>query len=268
MAWRHTAFFSATIRQFLGILALLPVLLTASTHAAEAQRRAIIFIDPEVSLYESIFQHHRIKVEYDLYVVFGYDVEIKDATEDEIVAAILSDDTDHISFFGHGHGSDNPEVTSTMLFMNATAWRARVQVALAKKYRAEGLSSTEARERANRESQNFGLEGMRNHSCSSLADTTLAEAFVKPGGTYSGVGGLYVSCPTPTAILSDVDFFLDDYVVPMPAPARDLLTPAALCRKLGPADGCIPGSANCVPCPGENPTIWYDATRWPVQPAE
>lgn len=257
-----------SIRKILGLALLMSGFLFVGQVSADPKKRAVIFIDPEVTFYESQFQYHRIEIERGLYIAYGYDVEIKKATEDEIVAAIVSGDTDHISFFGHGHGSDNPSATSTMLFLNATAWKARVQFELVKKYRAEGLSPTEARERANRESQNFGLEGMRNHSCSSLVDTTLAEAFVKPGGTYSGVGGLYVSCPTPMALLSDVDFFLDDYIVPLPAPAGDLITPAALCRRLGPADGCMPGSANCVPCPGENPTAWYDPTRWPVAPAE
>lgn len=256
-----------TVSWFRALILLMFGVIFAGT-AANAGPRAVIFLDPEVTLYESFFQQDRIKYELFGYQAMGYEVEFKKATEEEIVNTIMAGDTDYISFFGHGHGPDNPSATSTMLFMRATDWKARVFAELVKKYRAEGLSAADARSRANRESQNFGLEGMRNHSCSSLVDTTLAEQFVKPGGTYSGVGGLYVSCPTPMALYSDVSLILDDYIVPFPPPAASQLDPRTLCDRLGPADGCFPGTANCLPCPGTDSLIWYDPRLLQVLPVE
>jgi len=268
MNWLFIFLHPASIRKYLSLALLFSGLVLAGPGVAEATKRAVIFIGPDVTFYESLSQRDRIKIEVEGYRAFGYEVEIKKATQAEIVAMIIEGETDRISFFGHGHGTDNPQATSTMMSLSATHWRSLVRLELFEKYQAEGLSVADAIDRATAETQNFGFEGMRNHSCSSLVDTTLADLFVKPGGTYSGVPGLYVACPTPYMLFSDVSFFLDDYVVPLPAPANNLITPAALCSRLGPADGCIPGSENCVPCPGDNPSVWYDPTRWQVQPAE
>lgn len=257
------------LRKYISFAILLPCLVLAAPVAADPETRAVIFVDPEITPFEHRFLDKRIESESFFYQFMGHEVVIKEASEDEIVATIIEGQTDFISFFGHGHGSDNQDATSTVLFLNADTWKARVYVELVRKYQAEGLTAQQARNRANLESQNFGFEGMNNHSCSSLVDTSLAEVFVKPGGTYSGVRGLYVPCLTPSAVWSDVSFILDDYVVPLATPAFDLTAPGGPCAsRRGPADGCLPGSADCVPCPGDNPVVWYDATRWPAPPVE
>lgn len=269
MRWLLTLLTPNKIQEVFGLSLLLIGLVLANTGAAEPNKRAVIFIGPDVTYYQSLSQHYRIEYEIMLYNEFGYKVEIKKATVDEIVGMIIEDNVERISFFGHGNGVDDPSATSTFMSLSATHWRSLVRLELYAKYQAEGLSSTVALDRATAETQNFGFEGMRNHSCSSLVDTSLADLFVMPGGTYSGVTGLYAACPTPYMILSDVSFFLDDYVRPLPTgPAVDLTGVKAMCDRLGPADGCLPGSANCVPCPGDNPTAWYDITRWPIQPVE
>ncbi len=237
------------------------ILLLSTNVSAQAAKQAILFIDPSVTYYESYFQEPRIKSERDYYEWFGYEVTIQVATEENIVAAILDGKTRAISFFGHGNGPDSPGATSTLLQMRESDWQARVYMELRRRYAAEGMPADEAKERASDRVQNFGFDIMRNHSCSSLIDTRLAEVFVRGGGSYYGSPALYSACPTPTALFSDTSWLLEEYIVPfiatrdMPSGATTSNGPCAVNR--GPAGGCVPGLDGCVPCPGDDIMQWY-----------
>jgi len=255
------------MKNILVLISAIMVLATSAT--AQGEKQAIIFVDPSVTYYESRFQAPRIDSERDYYEwILGYTVTIQVATEESIVAALLDGQTKAISFFGHGNGPDAPGATSTMLLMPVKDWQSRVYMEIRKRLAAQGVPTSEARTRATEMVQNFGLEMMRNHSCSSLIDTDMAEVFVRGGGSYFGSPALYSTCPTPTSLFSDTSWLLEEYIVPFIA-TRDMhRDPSALCERLGPADGCLPGSANCLPCPGTDSTIWYDPSLLQVQPAE
>lgn len=97
--------------------------------------------------------------------------------------------------------------------LDASSWRRKVFQSRLQNYHQQGLSQEESSRRADSESKNFGLELIRNHSCESLRDTSMAHQFVMAGGFYHGVTGRYVPAPSPFALFSDVSFFLDEYKV-------------------------------------------------------
>lgn len=238
-------------------------LLLATSAYAQGGKQAILFVDPDVTGYESAFQRPRVAYDRYYYESLGYTVVEQIATEENIVAALLDGETRAISFFGHGNGPDAPGATSTMLFLNSAAWRARVYQEMRKRLAAAGVPKAEAIERAEAAADNFNLDIMKNHACSSLIDVSLAEKFVRGGGIYFGSPALYQACPSPDALFSDTSWRLEEYRVPFIA-TRDMradpTAPGGPCAQdYGPAAGCIPGTdGSCIPCPGDDIQQWYE----------
>jgi hypothetical protein len=237
---------------------------------AEPARRAVIFLDEQVTEYERMFQSPRILLEKAYYEDLGYEVTLWRASDGDIVQALLNPAIAAVSFFGHGYDPTAPEATSSMLFVDANGWSDRIFSALRQGYIDAGMSGQAATARARDESKNVKLDVLRNHSCASLVDTRLAEALVRPGGSYFGVRGLYAPCPTPMQLIQDVSFLLEEYVVPragprpVPGPAAPGYYPTApggpCAVDLGPAGGCGPGMEfGCIPCPNADQGImqWY-----------
>jgi len=247
------------------------LLLLAASAVAQTTKQAIIFVDPEVLQYadESFFTSMNEGYEWAYYQAHGYSVSFQPATEDNIVAAALDGNTRAMSFFGHGFTSSG--ATSTILYIDDEAWMSNVFTALRTRYIAAGLSKTEATRRADEESQNFGFDVVRNHSCGSLIDTRLAHQFVRPGGSYFGVPALYYPCPTPYALGEGADWTLEEYIVPGVTPPTVISPSVILSPSVtgpdgpcavdrGPAGGCIPGmdgEAGCIPCPGDEIRQYY-----------
>jgi hypothetical protein len=263
------------MRPGLAALVFALVALMAATAGATAlgTKRAVIFLDQRVSERERLFQSPRILLDKAYYEDLGYRVTLLRASDTAIVDALMDPDVSALSFFGHGYDPQAPEATSSMLFIDANGWSNRVFRALRQRHIDAGLSGREAAARAREDSASrTKLAILRNHSCSSFVDTSLAETLVRPGGSYFGVSGLYAPCPTPMQLIQDVSFLLDEYIVPgaaraplpHPAPAPpgfDPTAPGGPCAvNLGPAGGCGPGfETGCIPCPNASQGImqWY-----------
>jgi len=252
------------VARFLALLLALVAL--AGAAAAGNGKQAVIFLDDNVTDWERMFQSPRILYEKSWYEDQGYTVTLRRAADREIVAAVMNPDVGAVSFFGHGYDPTAPEATSSMMFIDASGWSNRIFRALRQKYIDEGLSGSAATAKARKERDGIKLDTLRVHACSSLVDTKLAMALVRPGGSYYGVSGLYAPCPTPSALFMDVSFMLQLYVVPgAPQPAESLpydpTLPGGPCAvDLGPAGGCGPGfETGCIPCPNRDQGIqqWY-----------
>ena len=176
--------------------------------ASHAQKIAIIAISPELGVTDRLWSLPRVSYEADYLRAAGYQVRLMPGTRDNITLALANPQVRALAYFGHA-------ARPSLEHIDATGWKNIVYQHLYRTYRQQGLRDNDARHFAGAEVQNFGLELMRNHSCSSLTDDTLARQFVRPGGIYAGArSGAYQPCPTPWMLLSNVQFFLDDYRVP------------------------------------------------------
>ena len=237
--------------------------LPASAQSLFDTKQAVIFMDPDVTSRERWFQDFRVEEEQAYYAKLGYEVQIvtapsKDKLAAKIFAALLDPDISAMSFFGHGFGPDAEGATSTVLYENAQYWDREKFLTLRNKMAAGGkLSGRDLTKAARRAAEEARFDIMRNHSCSSLLDTRIAHSFVKPGGRYFGVKGLYSTCMTPAALFWDIEWELEEYVVPRPMSALEqrLVAPGGPCTPEGwpgPVQDCrtMPyRDEPCVPCP-------------------
>ena len=264
----------------LGTVLSLCLLALAGPGVAEMQR-AVIFMDPDVTPHERRFQDARVRDERAYYEARGYVVEVQDAPTkaaltDKILAALMASEVKAVSFFGHGYGPDAKGATSTLLFENAHFWRDLLYRAHRKALAAQGETGVDANRKARRLGQNAQLEIMRNHSCSSLRDTRMAEALVAPGGSYFGVKGLYSTCVTPAALFWEIDWNLTEYVMPKASPAPPTSSPPAATNTVtGPGGVCTPegfpgpvhdcriqrSEQPCLPCPNGF-DFYYEPNRY------
>ncbi len=184
------------------------ILFTRAEGADTGSKRAIIFVSPGLGPWDSVTAWPRIKAEAYILSNDGYQVSYEHGSIDNIAKSLINARPAAISYFGHG-----AENNSTMEYLDAATWQRTIYGHLMTYYTSK-LSQAEATKRANAETQNFGLELFRNHSCYSLMNTTLADKFVRPGGLYAGVPKSYVPCFTPRMVLQGVDLILTEYRLP------------------------------------------------------
>ena len=174
---------------------------------ANAARIAVIVLSPQLGPWDRLTSTPRVTAEIYYLEYLGYKVYIMRGSVDNILLALAEPQVRAISYFGHA-------AYPSMENLDANSWRFKAFQFLQGQYIKQGLSQNDAYQWAGAESQNFGLELVRNHSCSSLANAGLAQQFFKPGGVYYGVKGSYLPCPSPFALLNNVSFILDEYRVP------------------------------------------------------
>jgi hypothetical protein len=178
--------------------------LPTPSHAA---RIAVIAVGTNLGTWDRVMSAPRVKYEERYLRSLGYQVQYIVGTTDNIATALAEPQVRAISYFGHG-------TAASMETLNASGWKQRMYEHFLLQYRRQGMSQGDASQRATADVQNFGLELVRNHSCSSLANDSLARQFVRPGGAYHGVGGSYVPCPTPFLLMDNVSMVLQEYKVP------------------------------------------------------
>jgi hypothetical protein len=188
------------------------VALAVHAGTSHAARTAVLVFSPDLGTYDRLFAYPRVVYEVEYLKAKGYDVRAMAGTVDNITRSIADPQVRAISYFGHAG-------FPSMEHMNAGMWRDAVFQYLALGYQRQGLGMAQARQVAAAEVRNFGLELVRNHSCSSLRDTSMAHQFVRPGGQYHGAQSAYAPCPTPTALVADVQFVLSEYHVPGALPS-------------------------------------------------
>lgn len=192
---------------------LLALLSTCASEAAAAGRKAVIFISTDQTGWQRLTSSPRNFFDVLELEGMGYDAEFRTASIDAIAEAIADDNVKAISYFGHGSGA-------TMESIGAKGWVDQIDLYLMKKYRSEGMSLAEARAKADEKlkGRNFGKEMVRNYSCHSLSDDSLAKLLVKPGGYYWGVPHGLTNCPSPANIDNPLteksDYLLTAYRVP------------------------------------------------------
>jgi hypothetical protein len=172
---------------------------------AAPNKRAVIFVSPGMTTFEEAVSQPRMIVEDAYLRSKGYKVEVRIGDKKEILKSLLDGNVQAISYFGHGSGS-------TMENLDAQGWRDTAKSQLYKRYIQSGLPREQALKKV--EAHNFGKDLVRNFSCFSLADHSLAHTLVKPGGSYFGTPKALVNCPTPRQLLTDEAFFLTEYKVP------------------------------------------------------
>lgn len=155
-------------------------------------KKAIIYVDANLSDAErnSIIDH-QLKEE-DYYKSLGYQVEV--VRTSDFHKAVLDDlwnGMSAMSFFGHGGDEYTsylpPNKTPTIGVNTGKEWQRDVNNDMFNRYQKDlNLSPEEASRRAKADSQNFGLDIMRNYSCFAANDNSIAKVFVKPGGLYFG----------------------------------------------------------------------------------
>lgn len=207
-------------RQFAAAFFAIGLFFLGSSQAAYAQKKAVVFVSPGLSSYDKWYAADRIVEEKNLLENLGYSVEQKIGSASNILNALMSKRYKAMSYFGHA-------VEPSMESVDAKGWKNKVFVELNRKYTQQNLPK--AFQKANAESQNFGLELVRNNSCYSLSNTTLAHQFVKEGGLYYGVKGKFAPCFTVKALLYDVSWNLTAYRVP----AKETETPVKTTTKSG-----------------------------------
>ena len=178
---------------------------------SSAEKIAVVFVSQKFGgdwSWDHIIASPRVAYEINYLRSLGYKVYVNRGNVKIILQALTDPKVRAISYFGHA-------AYPSMEDLDASSWRQKVFQSLFQNYSQQGLLPAEAFQRADSESKNFGLELVRNHSCNSLANTSIAHQFVKAGGFYYGVSGKYVPCPSPFALFSDVSFFLDEYKVPV-----------------------------------------------------
>jgi hypothetical protein len=180
-----------------------------STGCAGGCKWALIFVGENLERGDNLWALPRIVAEQLYLEGLGYHVDARVGTEDAILDALVkgvNGEIHALSYFGHGVGP-------TMEYLDASGWEARVRQRLMEQYRAEGLSAEAVQARL-AQFQGIGLEFVRNHSCDSLSDNSLADFLVRPGGVYHGSTGSYVPCPSWSALNDDTQFILGVYERP------------------------------------------------------
>jgi hypothetical protein len=216
-------------------------MLSLSTYAESKQ--AIIFISPDLTGSQEDWNYvSNIRYEIAFYESQGYSIIVATGTEKTITEAILNRNTNAITFIGHGGlGSGRKEGASqpTLIF-DAQTWRLTIGSKLLEKYLAENYSQEAAIAKAQRETENFGFDYVRNYSCFSLCNTTIADLFVKPGGKYWGTPTYYSAMPLG-AVFNMSDFWLTEYNRPLEEPEDiDTESTESLFRKCQPSWGPEP----------------------------
>jgi len=109
--------------------------------------------------------------------------------EEQVILNDLWNGIKAMSFFGHG-GTDpaTGETMPTFAGLPANKWKNSVFMDVQLRLSQDrSLSASEVSRRAEERSDNLGLELLRNYSCYSFYDKSVAQRFVKPGGLYYGV---------------------------------------------------------------------------------
>ncbi|HYE65756.1 MAG TPA: hypothetical protein VD966_09235, partial [Pyrinomonadaceae bacterium] len=200
-----------------------------------AGKKAIIFFSPGLSARDLTFiegggvlgWRERRQEEFDYLRAQGYSVTEEVGSRENILRALLDKEVRAISYFGHNAYEDKPTIEDD----DAKGWKLKVSGELQRRYSRQGLSPDEAFRRAVAESQNFGLELVRNMSCWSLANTSLAQQFVKPSGRYFGVRSRFSPCRSPMTFCGISSCELEEYRVTVgqstPAPVPPTSTPSS-----------------------------------------
>lgn len=183
---------------------------------AVQEKIAVIAIDPKLEKMAFNLNSPRILAEINWYKNNGYRIASVKGDVEGIRRALLDKRVKAITYVGHGDMREGGKYVSSLAYLSAKSWRSNIQAYLTNKYMQEGLSFEEAKARAERETHNFGLERVVNYSCYSLVDTSIAELFVKPGGTYWGSEYKYTGNPLAFIyfIWGSASFTLDLYRVP------------------------------------------------------
>lgn len=151
------------------------------------------------------------------YTSSGYLVYPQPATKENILAALLDPETKAMTIFSHGGGLEPNTldyIPTAGGNLDAEDWKNLMRAALRKRYEEQGLSSQEARARAAKESENFGLESFANYSCKSSVNMDIGNLFVKPGGVYWGTPISY--SPNPLGVYwGDAHTGLTKYIIGM-----------------------------------------------------
>lgn len=190
------------------------------TQSEASDKIAVIAIDPDLMGGVKFYLNSpRILMEINWYKNNGYRIASVQGTVDGITQALLNSNVKTITFVGEG-GLRRPDgkPVSCLAGLGAKGWRAKIRMALIQRYRQNNVPLNEAIKRGTKESQNFNLERVVNYSCYSLFDTSIAELFVKPGGTYYGSSVLYSGNPLSFVYFWFTDkmqFILEPYKVPV-----------------------------------------------------
>lgn len=168
-------------------------------------KTAVIYISGDISAFETATSVPRIEFERMWLESQGYNVEMRHGTVESIAEGMADPIVKAFSYFGHGSGA-------TIESLDAKGWQVQLENFLLKKYRAAGMSRDQAL--AQIKSLKIDKELVRNVSCYSLSDTSLAKKLVKPGGSYWGSADPVVNCPTPSQLWTGADLLLTEYKVP------------------------------------------------------
>lgn len=189
---------------------------------APPQRRALILVQPDLGPRDRVAAAPRVLADKLRYEHAGLLVDVMTASDERVFEAVRDRRIVALSYFGHGPdrrgaSRDDPPAggeIAALFDRTASRWRTDVRLTFQAALAAEVRDPDAAYCLASLRTANFGFETVRNYSCGSLAEASLAHQFVRPGGTYEGVFGNLVPCPSPFAVLGDIDFLLDAYEVP------------------------------------------------------
>jgi len=251
--------------------AILLALISATTaQAADSIPRdgeatvAYIFVDPRLSDGKRWMNTPRVSKDTHFYRLKGCEVRYAVGTDENILRAILDRDVKAITFIGEGgFGSGRKEgaSASTLGQTLASQWREKVFAALREQLENErGMSPDQAAREASRMSKNFGLQNVSNYSCYSLVDKSIADLFVRPGGTYWGVPVRYSAniLSVTYFLFGDTDYFLTEYR-PKGPDAGDGADDAGSANTSGSSNAS--GAADDVAA-GNGPALDGPATEW------
>lgn len=224
-------------------------------------RFAVIFMSPDLQSHMQTLNTPRLIYEAQRLQYNGYTVITRPGTTEEVMNALLNPQVRAIVFAGHGGVQDASGRSSpTLAGYAASGWQANYRLALMNRYVQQGMSVDMASAKASRDAQNFGLDQVVNYSCWSLADPSIANLFVRPGGHYWGTRSLYSAYPCDYhLILSNADYFMEHYSPGVPF----VDTPPPKPQPKPPTTYQAPREIRPTPPPVQLPSPVYEAAPRP-----
>ncbi len=173
------------------------------------EKYAVMFVDPSMTTHERRLMRVVMEQDRDWYIDLGYNVYEVDANVDTISSAILDGRVKSIAYYGHG-GCETPTIAN----WDQNQWKGKIKKELVKRYKSKeySYSDQDADNLAISQSQNFGLRDVVNRSCGSLYNTSLADLFVSPGGSYYGSLAKYYGFFPLSYFSEDNDWTISEYI--------------------------------------------------------
>lgn len=148
-----------------------------------------IFVDPELGDRDQLFRTPLVADIVGRYEQKGYEVAKRSGTVETILHMLICGDMKEMIFIGRNPLDSLPETSirrPTLAGLTRQAWEEAISKAFETELTANEMPPDQAREIAAVKSRNLGIDAVYNYSSNSLANTTIADLFVRPEGKYYG----------------------------------------------------------------------------------